>query len=87
MEKQTTLSSLPAPACYPFRSAEELADFLISHGLVESDAWYDADGWDRGQTEEQIYRAWRQGSEHQSQVICRKCGLREERGEKPDATF
>jgi hypothetical protein len=31
--------------------------------------------------------ALKKAAAKQSEIICTKCGLREERGEKPDATF
>jgi hypothetical protein len=31
--------------------------------------------------------ALKKDAEKQSEIICARCGLREERGEKPDATF
>jgi hypothetical protein len=33
------------------------------------------------------WEAWQAARAKQSEIICRKCGLREERGEKPDFNF
>jgi len=40
-----------------------------------------------GQSGDAAWEAWQAARAKQSEIICRKCGLREERGEKPDFNF
>ena len=48
---------------YPFKSAQEFADFLISSGLLEHDAWYDPDDWDDCETKCLVTEAWEEVNE------------------------
>ena len=76
--------------CYPFRDSEEWAGFLISQGLIDESAWFkpwvdDAAGQGR------VFESLEVITDHIAatprEIICKKCGLREERGEKPPSDF
>jgi hypothetical protein len=39
---------------YPLRSAEELAECLIFHGLLDEAAWHDPSGYDYGMNKDRV---------------------------------
>lgn len=41
---------------YPIGTADELAECLIKHGLIDCNAWHDAEGYDGGIVRDRIYK-------------------------------
>lgn len=56
LREKAEAHSLHRP-CYPLRSLEEFASWLIAHGIIDECSYWDADGYDGGRTLERLSRA------------------------------